>query len=44
MAKKQTAVKAGEAGSTEKKVNTAVMKSLQPSKELTAVVGSRMQA
>ncbi len=40
MAKKQTAAKAGEAGSTEKKVNPALMKPLQPSKELAAVVGS----
>src|SRR3546814_8031938 len=33
-------LKAGEAGSTEKKVNPALMKPLQPSKELAAVVGS----
>ena len=40
MAKKQTSAKAGPAGSTEKKVNPALMKPLQPSKELAAVVGS----
>ncbi|MET4702189.1 upstream activation factor subunit UAF30 [Constrictibacter sp. MBR-5] len=40
MAKKPAGAKTGEAGLTEKKVNPALMKPLQPSKELAAVVGS----
>jgi upstream activation factor subunit UAF30 len=43
MAKKQTAAKADsseKADSSKKKVNPALMKPLQPSKELAAVVGS----
>ncbi|MET4701838.1 upstream activation factor subunit UAF30 [Constrictibacter sp. MBR-5] len=39
MAKKPAGAKAGEAGSADKKVNPALMKPLQPSKELAAVVG-----
>lgn len=40
MAKKQTAAKSGGTGSAAKKVNPALMKPLQPSKELAAIVGS----